>query len=188
MAPVLPVGERKLRHVAVSRAAPRQATACPRLVSVVSGVKHKGMWRLNSKCPLLEGLCCKTRMYLPIHQDSPMLVTRRGWRSRPTPKCEPLYVGGITGKSQRFRTRVGDLLADIFGFYNGKHTRIGHHSGGRRCEGIVSKRLDSPYRSGRSPHWVKVENPKASAVKREAEEDWGPLICGSSEPISNADN
>jgi bifunctional non-homologous end joining protein LigD len=40
------------------------------------------------------------------------------------------------------------------------------------CEGIVSKRLGSLYRSGRSPHWVKVKNPKASAVKREAEEDW----------------
>jgi bifunctional non-homologous end joining protein LigD len=41
------------------------------------------------------------------------------------------------------------------------------------CEGIVSKRLGSPYRSGRSPHWVKVKNPKAPAVTREAEEDWG---------------
>jgi bifunctional non-homologous end joining protein LigD len=40
------------------------------------------------------------------------------------------------------------------------------------CEGIVSKRLGSPYRSGRSPHWIKVKNPKAPAVKREAEEDW----------------
>jgi len=41
------------------------------------------------------------------------------------------------------------------------------------CEGIVSKRLGSPYRSGRSPQWVKVKNPNAPAVKREAEEDWG---------------
>jgi bifunctional non-homologous end joining protein LigD len=41
------------------------------------------------------------------------------------------------------------------------------------CEGIVSKRLGSPYRSGRSVHWVKVKNPKAPAVRREAEEDWG---------------
>jgi bifunctional non-homologous end joining protein LigD len=41
------------------------------------------------------------------------------------------------------------------------------------CEGIVSKRLGSPYRSGRSTHWVKVKNPKAPAVRREAEEDWG---------------
>ena len=26
---------------------------------------------------------------------------------------------------------------------------------------------------GRSPHWLKVKNPNAPAVKREAEEDWG---------------
>jgi bifunctional non-homologous end joining protein LigD len=32
------------------------------------------------------------------------------------------------------------------------------------CEGIVSKRVGSPYRSGRSPHWVKVKNPKARAL------------------------
>jgi bifunctional non-homologous end joining protein LigD len=38
-------------------------------------------------------------------------------------------------------------------------------------EGIVSKRLGSPYRSGRSAHWVKVKNPKAPAVTREAEEN-----------------
>jgi bifunctional non-homologous end joining protein LigD len=40
-------------------------------------------------------------------------------------------------------------------------------------EGIVSKRRDSPYASGRSPHWIKSKNPNAPAVKREAEEDWG---------------
>jgi bifunctional non-homologous end joining protein LigD len=41
------------------------------------------------------------------------------------------------------------------------------------CEGIVSKRLGSIYRFGRSPLWLKVKNPNAPAVKREAEEDWG---------------
>jgi bifunctional non-homologous end joining protein LigD len=41
------------------------------------------------------------------------------------------------------------------------------------CEGIVSKRLGSRYRSGRSPDWLKCKNPNAPAVKREAEEDWG---------------
>jgi bifunctional non-homologous end joining protein LigD len=40
-------------------------------------------------------------------------------------------------------------------------------------EGIVSKRLGSRYRSGRSPDWLKMKNPAAPAVKREAEEDWG---------------
>jgi bifunctional non-homologous end joining protein LigD len=40
-------------------------------------------------------------------------------------------------------------------------------------EGIVSKRLGSRYRSGRSTDWLKFKNPAAPAVKREAEEDWG---------------
>jgi bifunctional non-homologous end joining protein LigD len=40
-------------------------------------------------------------------------------------------------------------------------------------EGIVSKRKNSAYRSGRSPVWLKMKNPEASAVKREEEEDWG---------------
>jgi bifunctional non-homologous end joining protein LigD len=40
-------------------------------------------------------------------------------------------------------------------------------------EGIVSKRRDSRYRSGRSPDWIKSKNPAAPAAKREAEEDWG---------------
>ena len=40
------------------------------------------------------------------------------------------------------------------------------------CEGIVSKRLGSPYVSGRTRHWLKFKNPAAPAVKREVEEDW----------------
>ena len=40
-------------------------------------------------------------------------------------------------------------------------------------EGIVSKRLGSRYRSGRSPDWLKMKNPEAPAVRREAEEEWG---------------
>ena len=33
-------------------------------------------------------------------------------------------------------------------------------------EGIVSKRLNAPYRSGPSKSWVKVKNPKAAAATR----------------------
>jgi ATP-dependent DNA ligase len=39
--------------------------------------------------------------------------------------------------------------------------------------GIVSKQLGSTYRSGRSKQWVKVKNPAAPTVRREAEELWG---------------
>jgi bifunctional non-homologous end joining protein LigD len=33
-------------------------------------------------------------------------------------------------------------------------------------EGIVAKRRDRPYRSGRSPDWIKVKNPNAPAATR----------------------
>jgi bifunctional non-homologous end joining protein LigD len=40
-------------------------------------------------------------------------------------------------------------------------------------EGIVSKRKDSAYSSGRSPDWLKMKNVNAPAVKRGEEEEWG---------------
>ena len=39
-------------------------------------------------------------------------------------------------------------------------------------EGIVSKRTDAPYRSGRSRTWLKSKNPASAAVRREREEEW----------------
>ena len=36
-------------------------------------------------------------------------------------------------------------------------------------EGIVSKRIDAPYRSGRSKVWLKSKNPNSEAVRREAQ-------------------
>jgi bifunctional non-homologous end joining protein LigD len=33
-------------------------------------------------------------------------------------------------------------------------------------EGIVSKKLDAPYRSGKTKTWIKVKNPKAPAATR----------------------
>jgi hypothetical protein len=51
-----------------------------------------------------------------------------------------------------------------------------------RLEGIVSKRKGSPYRSGRSPDWLKMKNPEAPAVKREAEEDWAGDVNAPTSP------
>jgi bifunctional non-homologous end joining protein LigD len=50
-------------------------------------------------------------------------------------------------------------------------------------EGIVSKRLGSRYRSGRTPDWLKIENPDAPAVKREAERT-GARTDGAANPPS----
>jgi bifunctional non-homologous end joining protein LigD len=34
------------------------------------------------------------------------------------------------------------------------------------CEGIVAKRIDLPYQSGRSKRWLKIKNPDSPAVRR----------------------
>jgi ATP-dependent DNA ligase len=39
-------------------------------------------------------------------------------------------------------------------------------------EGIVSKRVDAPYRGGPSKTWLKSKNPASEAVRREREEEW----------------
>jgi bifunctional non-homologous end joining protein LigD len=39
-------------------------------------------------------------------------------------------------------------------------------------EGIVSKRLTAPYRSGPSRDWLKVKNPDSPAMSRHQEERW----------------
>jgi hypothetical protein len=39
-------------------------------------------------------------------------------------------------------------------------------------EGIVSKRLTSPYRSGPSRDWIKVKNPDSPAMVRHREGRW----------------
>ena len=56
------------------------------------------------------------------------------------------------------RPHAGIVLNEIF---EGDGDILFAHACKLGCEGIVSKRLGSPYRSGRSPHWVKVKNPKA---------------------------
>jgi bifunctional non-homologous end joining protein LigD len=40
------------------------------------------------------------------------------------------------------------------------------------AEGIVSKKIDSTYRSGPCPVWIKVRNPASLAVQRERSELW----------------
>jgi hypothetical protein len=76
---------------------------------------------LLAKC-ILEG----TRR--PPERDAIYLVSQRAWRRAPSARCVPLYFGGNTGRSPRFRTRIGDLIADMHGFYCDS---TGHHSGGQ---------------------------------------------------------
>jgi bifunctional non-homologous end joining protein LigD len=56
--------------------------------------------------------------------------------------------------------------------FSGEGAVIYKHACALGCEGIVSKRLGSAYRAGRSAHWLKIKNPAAPAVRRLEEEDW----------------
>jgi bifunctional non-homologous end joining protein LigD len=56
--------------------------------------------------------------------------------------------------------------------FTGEGAVIFKHACALGCEGIVSKRLGSPYRAGQSAHWLKIKNPAAPAVRRLEEGDW----------------
>jgi len=92
-----------------------------------------------------------------------------------------LELDGADFRSQPLEQRkatLADLLrgvADGIAFnrhFTGDGAMIFKHACALGCEGIVSKRLGSSYRAGRVNYWIKVKNPAAPAVKREAEEDW----------------
>ena len=54
----------------------------------------------------------------------------------------------------------------------GKGPDVFAHACRLGAEGIVSKRLGSPYRSGPCSTWIKVRNPASIAVQRERSEKW----------------
>lgn len=59
----------------------------------------------------------------PPDRSSVYLISRGCWEQQPDLSCTPLYVGGTTGRTDRFRTRVGELLYHLFGFFvDGKHS------------------------------------------------------------------
>src|SRR2546423_11043787 len=83
---------------------------------------------------------------------------------------EPLEVRKATLKSVLAKAGLGLRFNEHL---EGDGPTVFAHACKMGLEGIVSKRKASSYRSGRSPDWLKMKNPEALAVKREAEEDWG---------------
>jgi hypothetical protein len=79
-----------------------------------------GPFRLRD---LLEH-CMDDRQPWPPEANGVYVVSERRWRGVPTKRAGILYAGGNTGNSPRFLTRVGDLIADMLGFW-------WHHSGGQ---------------------------------------------------------
>jgi ATP-dependent DNA ligase len=69
------------------------------------------------------------------------------------------------------RVKLSRLLARPDGIRVSEHlagdgARVFEHACGLGLEGIVSKRRDAPYRSGRSRAWLKVKNPASPAMRR----------------------
>jgi bifunctional non-homologous end joining protein LigD len=84
---------------------------------------------------------------------------------------DPLNVRKATLASVLAKAGPGVRLNEHIGHEDG--ATVFRHACKLGLEGIVSKRKGSPYRSGRSPDWLKMKNPACAAAKREAEEDWG---------------
>jgi bifunctional non-homologous end joining protein LigD len=77
------------------------------------------------------------------------------------------------------KAQLAELLADthdgiaLNAHFNADGPSVFEQACALGCEGIVSKRLGSHYRSGRVDHWLKIKNPHAPAARREREEQWG---------------
>jgi bifunctional non-homologous end joining protein LigD len=84
---------------------------------------------------------------------------------------DPLEVRKATLVSVLAKASAGIRFNEHLEFDDGE--TVFRHACRMGLEGIVSKRLGSRYRSGRSPDWLKFKNREAPAVKREAEEEWG---------------
>ena len=84
---------------------------------------------------------------------------------------EPIEVRKRTLKGLLRREHHG-IAFNLQPSFDMEGTIVYQHACQLGCEGIVSKRLGSPYRPGRSDHWLKIKNPAAPAVRRLEEEDW----------------
>jgi bifunctional non-homologous end joining protein LigD len=71
----------------------------------------------------------------------------------------------LIGRTKRRAIRFNEHLT-------GDGPTVFRHVCNMGLEGIVSKRTDAPYRSGRSRAWLKTKNPASAAVRREREAEW----------------
>jgi hypothetical protein len=76
----------------------------------------------------LERAIDPAQVWPPDHGGA-YVLSRHQWTGVPTAAAEVLYVGGNPGVSPRFITRIGDLIADVLGFYCNE---TAHSSGGWR--------------------------------------------------------
>jgi hypothetical protein len=88
---------------------------------------RKSLWVGSFSVDELLDNCLNQNFPKPPVENSVYIVSSHSWKDKPTQECQPLYIGSITGKTARFKARIGDLIADTFGFFD---TNGGHSSGG----------------------------------------------------------
>ena len=145
---------------------------------MVEAVNH-----LKVRSCLIDGevVCCDDRAgCLPVAPPPAERAAGVPLRLRPAGaerhdlRREPIEVRKATLASILRKSRPGVRLNEHLEHPDG--LTVFQHACKMGLEGIVSKRLGSRYRSGRSPDWLKFKNPEAPAVKREAEEDGAMII------------
>ena len=78
-------------------------------------------------------------------------------------------------RKQRLARLIGRAKRQAICFnehLTGDGSTVFNHACRMGLEGIVSRRLDAPYRSGPSRTWLKSKNPASEAVRQEREEEW----------------
>ena len=147
-----------------------------RLPLIVEAVNH-----LRVKSCLIDGevVCCDMRGVAAFH----VLRRRRNESQAFLYAFDLLELDGADMRREPIEVRKATLASILrkspHGVRLNEHlehpdgAEVFQHACKMGLEGIVSKRLGSCYRSGRSPDWLKFKNPEAPAVRREAEEDWG---------------
>jgi bifunctional non-homologous end joining protein LigD len=151
----------------------------------VHEIKHDG-YRLNRRGGrAAPGAPCLLDGEAVVRDENGLAVFERLRRKHEGRKCfsSPSTCSNSTARTfdaSRFETRKATLASLLRGSLPGLRLNehlvqpgdiVFRHACKMGLEGIVSKRLGSVYRSGRSKDWLKFKNPAAPAVKREAEED-----------------
>jgi bifunctional non-homologous end joining protein LigD len=91
-----------------------------------------------------------------------MMLNGENWRSRPW----------LDRRKRLKRLLVRRPLGLAFNDHHvGDGPAVFAHAGRMGLEGIVSKRIDAPYRSGKSSTWLKNKKPQAPAALRRFKED-----------------
>jgi len=112
----------------------------------------------------------------PPESKGVYVVSEKEWFRSPTKNCEILYVGSNTGKSKRFRTRIGDLIADMFGFF-GEET--GHHSGGIALNKYCQEKIISP--KNLYIGWTQIDG-CVRCAENQIYDDLRPKLCSNRPP------